>query len=105
MFLFALALPSEVVMLDMSALLAAAASMLRPLLGLGATATLLIYFKPIWMGVLRAALMLIKPRKSLDQRIAKSKFTGHQMIRRMANEHAISQPTLAAELRLLIGRD
>jgi hypothetical protein len=49
--------------------------------------------------------MLIKPRKSLEQRIARSKFKGQQLIRRMANDHASSQPSLAAELRLLAGRD
>jgi adenosine/AMP kinase len=57
------------------------------------------------MGVLRAALMLVKPRKSLDQRIARSKFNGQQLVRRMANDQALSQPSLAAELRLLAGRD
>ena len=71
----------------------------------GALATLMVYFKPLWMGILRAALMLIKPRKSLEQRIARSKFKGQQLLRRMANDHASSQPNLAAELRLLAGRD
>lgn len=102
MSLFAFALPAEIALFDASALLAAA---LRPLLGLGALATLMVYFKPLWMGVLRAAVMLIKPRKSLDQRIARSKFNGQQLVRRMANDHALSQPSLAAELRLLAGRD
>ena len=105
MSLFAFALPAEIALFDASALLAAAAAALRPLLGLGALATLMVYFKPLWMGVLRAALMLVKPRKSLDQRIARSKFNGQQLVRRMANDHALSQPSLAAELRLLAGRD
>ncbi|GAC1318924.1 MAG: hypothetical protein NVS3B11_06590 [Collimonas sp.] len=105
MSLFAFALPAEVALFDASALLAAAVAAVRPLLGLGALATLMVYFKPLWMGVLRAALMLVKPRKSLDQRIARSKFNGQQLVRRMANDHALSQPSLAAELRLLAGRD
>jgi len=103
MSVFAFALPAEIALFDASALLAATA--LRPLLGLGALATLMVYFKPLWMGILRAALMLIKPRKSLEQRIARSKFRGQQLIRRMANDHAVSQPNLAAELRLLAVRD
>ncbi|AMP02363.1 hypothetical protein CAter282_4602 [Collimonas arenae] len=105
MSIFALAIPAEIALFDASALLAAAANVLRPVLGLGAVATLMVYFKPLWMGLLRAALMLIKPRKSLDQRIARSKFMGQQLMRRMANDHAVSQPNLAAELRLLAGRD
>jgi hypothetical protein len=105
MSLFAFSLPAEIALFDASALLASAAAALRPLLGLGAFATLMVYFKPLWMGVLRAALMLVKPRKSLDQRIARSKFKGQQLMRRMANDHALSQPSLAAELRLLAGRD
>jgi hypothetical protein len=105
MSLFAFALPAETALFNASALLAAAAAAVRPLLGLGALATLMVYFKPLWMGVLRAALMLVKPRKSLDQRIARSKFNGQQLVRRMANDQALSQPSLAAELRLLAGRD
>ncbi|AIY44142.1 hypothetical protein LT85_4984 [Collimonas arenae] len=105
MSLLAFALPAEIALFDASALLAAAASALRPLLGLGVLATLMVYFRPLWMGILRAALMLIKPRKSLEQRIARSKFKGQQLMRRLANDQALSQPNLANELRMLAGRD
>ena len=105
MSLFAFALPAEMALFDASALLAAAAAALRPVLGLGALATLMVVFKPLWMGILRAALILIKPRKSLEQRIARSKFKGQQLMRRLANDQAVSQPNLAAELRMLAGRD
>ncbi|MDP5008801.1 MAG: hypothetical protein NWQ13_07425 [Glaciimonas sp.] len=56
-------------------------------------------------GLLLAALLLVKPRKTLEQRIAKNKAVGRKLLRRMANDQVSSQPNLAAELRLLAGRD
>ena len=88
MSLFALALHAEIALFDVSAFLTAVANVLRPALGLGAAATLMV--------LLQAA---------LDERVACSKFMGQQLMRRMANDHAASQPNPAAELRLLAGLD
>jgi hypothetical protein len=76
----------------------------RPFLGLSALITLLMIFKPLVLGIIRAAWLTIKPRQSLEQRNARRKLFGVMMLNRMANEYDRSQPNLAAELRLLAGR-
>ncbi len=76
----------------------------RPLLGLSALVTLLMIFKPMLLGLLRAAWLVIKPRRSLEQRNADSKFQGVLMLNRMAEDLDCIQPSLAAELRLLASR-
>ena len=77
----------------------------RPLLGLSALVTLLLIFKPLVLGLMRAAWLTIKPRQSLEQRNSRRKLLGVLMLNRMAKEYENSQPNLAAELRLLAGRD
>jgi hypothetical protein len=77
----------------------------RPLLGLGLFAAVLVLFKPMIAGLLRAALLIITPRKTLEERKADDKFKGVLMLHRMAREYASSQPSLAAELRSLAARD
>ena len=103
MSLFAFALPAETALLDLPFLLSTATAAVRPLLGFGTIAALGIYFKPLLSGILRAGFLLLKPRKSLEQRIARSKIIGRRQARRMANDHAGSQPNLATELRVLAG--
>lgn len=76
----------------------------RPLLGLSALVTLLLIFKPLVLGILRAAWLTIKPRQSLEQRNSRRKLLGVLMLNRMASEYEKSQPNLASELRLLAGR-
>ena len=76
----------------------------RPLLGLGALITLLMVFKPLVFGLFRAAVVAVKPRPTLEQRNFRSKLQGVLMLNRMANELDCSQPSLAAELRLLAAR-
>jgi len=70
-----------------------------------ALVTLLMVFKPLLTGILRAALVLVKPRKSLEQRVLQHRFNGARLLNRMANDYAGSQPNFAAELRNLAGRD
>jgi len=82
-----------------------AADVLRVLLGLGVLLALLIVFKPLVLGILRAALMLMVPRKSLEQRLSQHRFNGVQILNRMANDYAGSQPNLATELRNLAACD
>jgi hypothetical protein len=70
-----------------------------PVIGLGALATLLLLFKPILAGTLRAALLVISPRKSLKEHKDRNRFQGVLMLNRMARDLEASQPALAAELR------
>ncbi len=76
----------------------------RPLFGLGIFATLIFVFKPLAIGLLRAALPLLKPRQSLDQSRRRNNLRGVLMLNRMANELDRTQPNLATELRLLASR-
>lgn len=76
----------------------------RPLAGLTILVTLLALFKPLIVGVLRAALLVIKPRKSLQERKARSDVQAVRTLNRMARDLDSSQPNLAAELRTLASR-
>jgi hypothetical protein len=82
----------------------AVATAARPLIGLGIFAALLVLFKPLISGLLRTAMLVITPRKALEERKADDKFQGVLMLNRMAREYEFSQPSLAAELRSLASR-
>lgn len=101
MSILAIAFPAEAAIPVAQAFAGAA----RPLIGLGIFATLLMLFKPLIAGMLRAALLLITPRKSLQERKATNNMQGVLMLNRMARELDSSQPSLAAELRMLAARD
>lgn len=77
----------------------------RPLIGLGAFASLLLYFKPLLKGLFKAALLSISPHKSLDERRSLDKVRGIRMLQRLATDYERTQPNLAAELRQLATRD
>jgi hypothetical protein len=74
------------------------------LVGLTILAALLMLFKPLIVGVLHAALLVIKPRKSLQERKARSDVQAVRTLNRMARDLDSSQPNLAAELRTLASR-
>ena len=76
----------------------------RPLLGLGLAATLIVVFKPLITGVLRAVLLLLSPRPSRERRMGQDRVRGALMLNRMAREFDASQPGQAAELRQLASR-
>jgi hypothetical protein len=101
----ALAFPVEAAVPVAQSLIGAGAALVRPLLGLGVLATLFMVFKPLVMGILRAALVLVVPRKSLEQRVRQHRFNGVKMLNRMANDYSRSQPSFAAELRNLAASD
>jgi hypothetical protein len=104
MSILAIAFPAEAAIPVAQAVVGAVASVARPLIGLGIFATLLVLFKPLLKGILRAALLVISPRKSLKDRKANDNMQGVLMLNRMARELDLSQPSLAAELRLLASR-
>jgi hypothetical protein len=76
----------------------------RPILGIGAFASLLLYFKPLLKGLFKAGFLAIAPRKSLEQRRADDKVRSATMLQRIARNYDYNQPNLAAELRLLASR-
>jgi len=86
------------------ALPAPVGQIVSPLLGLGVFAILLFVFKPLTYGLLRAALLVLKPHQPLQQRNSYSNQCGVLMLNRMANELDMTQPNLAAELRLRASR-
>lgn len=76
----------------------------RPLLGVSLFATLLLLFKPLLKGLLQAGLLLLSPRKSLEERRLIQKIRSARLINRIAADYDVSQPNLAAELRQLASR-
>jgi hypothetical protein len=81
------------------------ASAVRPLLGLGAVAALVFTFKPLLVGLMRAALLVINPRKSIEERNAGRLLKSAVMLNRMARNLENSEPSLAAELRSVASRN
>jgi hypothetical protein len=86
------------------ALAGTAINLARPLLGLGVMAALIYMFKPLLLGVLRAALLVVSPRKSLAERNARRRMKGVLMVNRLARDLEDAQPGLASELRWLASR-
>jgi hypothetical protein len=76
----------------------------RPLIGVSIFATLLLLFKPLLKGLMQAGLLLLSPRKSLDERRLAQKVRGIRLVNAIASDYESSQPNLAAELRQLASR-
>lgn len=76
----------------------------RPLLGVSLFATLLLLFKPLLKGLLQAGLLLLAPRKSLEERRLLEKVRSAKLLNRIARDYECSQPNLAAELRQFASR-
>ena len=76
----------------------------RPLLGLGILATMLLVFKPMLSGMLRAAVLLISPKKSREEKTGLRNLRNMLTIRRIANELDGTSPNMAAELRAMAAR-
>ncbi|HZW22275.1 hypothetical protein [Noviherbaspirillum sp.] len=97
MSVLSLAFPAE-------AFAANAMAVARPLLGLGVLAALMVVFKPLLVGMLRAALLVVKPRKSLEERSQRSMMQSVLMLNRMARDLDRVEPSLANELRSIASR-
>jgi hypothetical protein len=76
----------------------------RPLVGLGLIATAALVFRPLIGGLLRAAMLLLAPRKSRRDRVADDRLHGAVMLNSMARQLEATQPGQAAELRNLASR-
>lgn len=81
--------------------LAAAA---RPLLGLGILATMLLVFRPILSGLLRATWLSIFPKLSREERAARRTLRTAMTLNRIARDTDACSPAMAAELRAMAGR-
>jgi hypothetical protein len=99
MTLLSIAIPLQAAIPAAETFIGAVAPIARPLLGLSAVVAFLLIFKPLLVGLLRAALLLVKPRQSIAERKVRSALRDVVMLNRMARELESSQPSLAAELR------
>lgn len=81
-----------------------AASAARPLIGVSLFATLLLIFKPLLKGLLQAGILVLAPRKSLEQRRMAEKIRGAKLLYQIARDCESCQPNLAIELRQLASR-
>jgi hypothetical protein len=80
-------------------------AILRPMMGFGALAAILVVFKPLLIGLLRAALLVIKPRQTLEERSARTLLQSALMLNHMARDLEAAHPSLAAELRSFASRN
>jgi hypothetical protein len=104
MSILSIAFPASVAIPAAETFVATTVTMARPLLGLSAVAVLAVIFKPLLIGLLRAALLVLKPRQSLEERELRRTRKGVLMLNRMARDLNDTQPGLAAELRWLASR-
>jgi hypothetical protein len=63
---------------------------------------LLYLFRPLLLGLLRAALLVVRPRLSQEQRLARAHLRDMRTMQRMIN--ASNGPSQAAELRAIAAR-
>jgi hypothetical protein len=89
-----------------TALIIQQATGLAPLLGqlarYAAMAAMLLVFRPLLVGMLRAALLLIRPRLSREERAARAHMRDMRAMQNMINSS--SGPSHAAELRAIAAR-
>lgn len=80
---------------------------LRSILGigiLGVVTVLAVVFKPLILGTVRAAQLVVQPRMSMHQRQLLRRLEGAQLLNRLAMDVDATQPNLAAEMRYLAAR-
>ena len=76
----------------------------RMLAGLSLLAALLLVFKPLLRGIARAMVLLVKPRRSNQEWLARRQMADAMMLNRMLNSMETSAPSHAAELRAMAAR-
>ena len=104
MSILTIAFPTQAALPIAQAFATTALSVARPLLRFTALAALLLIFRPMLVGMLRAAVLVVKPRRSLEERASRRNMKGILMLNRMAREYDTTQPSLAAELRSIAAR-
>ncbi len=76
--------------------------LVRGVLSLAALAGLVVFFKPLLVGVARAAMLVVRPRLTKEERLARRQMRDAQMVQNMINSS--HGPSHAAELRALAAR-
>jgi hypothetical protein len=74
----------------------------RGLLGVSALAGLLLFFKPLLTGIVRALVLLVRPRRTKEEQSARRAMRDAQMLQRMINSS--QGPSHASELRAMGSR-
>lgn len=105
MSILTIAFPAEAALPALQAFAANAMNIARPLLGIGVLAAVLVVFKPLLLGLLRAALLVVKPRRTLEERSARRMLESVLMLNRMARDLDRTHPSLANELRSIASRN
>ena len=76
--------------------------LVRGLFSLAAVAGLLVFFRPLLVGIVRAMYLVVRPRLTKEERLARRHMRDAQMLQRMINSS--HGPSHAAELRALAAR-
>jgi hypothetical protein len=76
--------------------------LLRAVLGLAACAAVLMFFKPLLSGIVRALVLVVRPRLSKEELAARRHMRDAQMLQKMINSS--DGPSHAAELRAMASR-
>jgi hypothetical protein len=72
------------------------------LLGVAASAGLIVFFKPLLTGIFRALVMVVRPRRRKEQQSARRNMRDAEVLERMID--ASQGPGHAAELRAIAPR-
>ncbi|WP_338768974.1 hypothetical protein [Massilia sp. METH4] len=76
---------------------------LQVLVACAAAVGFLVLFKPLLRGLALAAVLLVKPKLTKEQRLQRRQMRDAAMLKRMMNSHKAS-PSEAAELQALASR-
>ncbi|MGZ8289666.1 MAG: hypothetical protein ACXW2U_14130 [Telluria sp.] len=76
--------------------------LVRGALSFAAVAGLLMFFKPLLVGILKALILVVAPRLTREERQARQQMRDARMVQRMIN--ASHGPSHAAELRAMASR-
>jgi hypothetical protein len=79
------------------------ASVASGMFGVSAIAAVLMFFKPLLTGIVRALILLVKPRLTKEERAARRHVRDAQLMQRLIN--ASNAPSQAAELRAIAARE
>lgn len=76
--------------------------LVRGIASLTGLAALILFFKPLLIGIVRALVLVVKPRLTREERIARAHMQDAQVLRRMINSSQC--PSHADELRAMASR-
>ena len=76
--------------------------LVRGVFSIAAVAGLLVFFKPLLVGIARALFLVVSPRLTREERQARRQMRDAQLLQRMINSS--HGPSHAAELRALASR-